>query len=63
MRRKLIVLMAVLFSFSLSFVAFTGCAKKKAEKKTEQVKKSPADTTQSAPAGTTQTTADTAQAK
>ena len=58
MRRKLIVLMAVLFCFSLSFVTFTGCAKKKVEKKTEEVKKVPADTTQ---ADTTQT--DTTQAK
>jgi len=60
MRRKLIVLMAVLFSFSISFVAFTGCAKKKAETKTEEVKKVPVDTTQTT-TDTTQT--DTTQTK
>ncbi len=55
MRRKFIVVMAILFCFSISFVTFSGCAKKKAETKTEEVKKTPADTTQTTPADTTQT--------
>ncbi|MFH1941498.1 MAG: hypothetical protein ABIL68_05285 [bacterium] len=51
--KKLIFLTALVLCFCVSFINLGGCAKKKTETKTEEVKEAPGDTTQSALEDTT----------